>query len=204
MHASCKDVFKHPFEPSATKKVSVCGSINTITGWIQYAAKPYESQRAKRVYKKRMVYDNIDNIKFYKGLSGDIYLGLEFLKTVTLNRENGVHELSPRVKAIVSEYQTREVNEYGFEAHRKFIDIQYLLRGSEKVFCLPIEELQETKPYQEDVEAAFYRTSIKPIEMTLGNGYFAIFYPQDGHMPGLCVEKPESVKKVVVKVQIGE
>jgi len=45
---------------------------------------------------------------------------------------------------------------------------------------------------------------MKPQELILGNGYFAIFFPQDGHMPQLCVENPEPVKKVVIKVRIGE
>lgn len=151
-----------------------------------------------------MVYDKVGNIELYKGLSEDIYLGLEFLKNSNPNIENGVHELSPRVKAIVSEYQTKDVNEYGFEAHRKFVDIQFLIKGSEKICCLPIEKLEEKKPYQEDNDAAFYTANSKPIEIELGNGFFAIYYPQDGHMPGLCVEKPESVKKVVVKVRIEE
>ena len=151
-----------------------------------------------------MIYYNINNIEFYKGLSEDIFLGLEFLKNATPDIEIGVHELSPRVKAIVSEYQTKEVNEYAYEAHRKFIDIQYLLKGTEKICCLPIEKLQESKPYQEEVEAAFYTANRKTIEKSLGNGYFAVFYPQGGHMPCLCVEKPESVKKVVVKVRIRE
>ena len=40
-------------------------------------------------------------------------------------------------------------------------------------------------------------------EMTIGNGYFAVFYPQDGHMPQLCIDEPRMVKKVVVKVQMN-
>ncbi len=151
-----------------------------------------------------MVYDSIDNIELYKGLSKNIYLGLEFLKNTTSDIENGVHELSPRIKAIVSEYKTKEVNEYGFEAHKKFIDIQFLLKGSEKICCLPIEQLKETKTYSEENDAAFYASNTNPIEMTLGNGYFALFYPQDGHMPQLCVKEPTDVKKVVVKVRIEE
>lgn len=151
-----------------------------------------------------MIYDKIDNISLFKGLSEDIYLGLEFLKNATPDIDNGVYKLSPRVKAIISEYTTKEVNEYGYEAHKQYIDIQYLLKGSEKICCLPIEQLKETKPYSEENDAAFYTANTKPIEMTLGNGYFAIFYPQDGHMPGFCVNEPANVKKVVVKVRIGE
>ena len=151
-----------------------------------------------------MVYDKIDNIENYKGLSEDIYEGLKFLKSATPELVCGVHEINPRVKAIVSEYETKAVNENGYEAHKKYIDIQYLLSGAEKVFCQPVEKLKETKPYKEDIEAAFYTANIQPIEMELGNGYFAVYYPQDGHMPCLCVENPEDVKKVVVKVKIDE
>ena len=71
-----------------------------------------------------MVYDKIDNIETYKGLSEDIYEGLRFLQNATLDLACGVHEINPRVKAIVSEYETKAVNENGYEAHKKFIDIQ--------------------------------------------------------------------------------
>ena len=104
-----------------------------------------------------MIYDKIDNIETYKGLSEDIYEGLKFLKNATLDLACGVHVINPRVKAIVSEYEKKAVNENGYEAHRKFIDSQYLLDGSERNCCLPIEKLNETKPYLE-VNDAFYET----------------------------------------------
>lgn len=150
-----------------------------------------------------MVYDKIDNWELYAGLSEDIRSGLEFLSNVDADLACGVHELSPRVKAIVSEYETKAVNENGYEAYRKFIDIQFLLKGMEKVSCLPIEKLQETMVYSEEKDAAFYTANIPAQEMVLGDGYFAIYFPQDGHMPGLSVDEPEKVKKVVVKVTIG-
>lgn len=149
-----------------------------------------------------MIYDSLSNIEFYKGLSDDIYEGLVFLKNVKPSIENGVYELNSRVKAIVSEYTTKEINEHGYEAHRKNIDIQYLLSGEERIACLPIERLKETKAYNEDNDAAFYAADLMPQEMTIGNGYFAIFFPQDGHMPQLCVDKPMKVKKVVIKIEI--
>lgn len=149
-----------------------------------------------------MIYDNLKNINIYKGLSDDIYEGLVFLKNVKPNIENGVYEINTRVKAIVSEYETKKVNEYGFEAHKRFIDIQYVLQGTERVCCLPLEKLNETKPYSEDNDAAFYSASSKPLEMIIGDGFFSVFYPQDGHMPCLSVDGPKWVKKVVLKVDI--
>lgn len=149
-----------------------------------------------------MIYDKLDHIETYKGISEDLYLGLEFLKNATPEIENGVHELNPRVKAIVSEYETKKVIENGFEAHKKFMDIQYVLRGAEKVCCLPIDQLQITTPYKEDNDAALYLANTSPLEMTIGEGFFAVFYPQDGHMPCLSFDEPQRVKKVVVKVEV--
>lgn len=152
-----------------------------------------------------MIYDKIDNLNTYAGISEDIRKGLEWIRDVKPDVENGLYELSSRVKAIVSEYTTKEVNENGYEAHREYIDIQYLICGEEVICSSPLEYLNEIKTYNKDIDAAFYvEVGIKPQELLLGNGYFAILFPQDGHMPQLCANKPENVKKVVVKVKIGE
>lgn len=149
-----------------------------------------------------MIYDNISNIEFYKGLSDDLYEGLVFLKNAKPDIKNGVYELNPRVKAIVSEYETKKENYYGYEAHKRFIDIQYVLQGTERVCCLPLEKLNETRPYNKEDDAAFYSTVYKPMEMGIGEGFFTVFYPQDGHMPQLCTEVPILVKKIVVKIEL--
>lgn len=150
-----------------------------------------------------MIYDKIDNLETYAGLSEDILLGLEWLRDVKPDVETGVYELSSRVKAIVSEYTTKPVNEYGYEAHQKNIDIQYLLRGTEKIACLPVDELQETKPYNPSTDAAFYESNLRPLTLVLRPlTSFALFFPQDAHMPCLSAGVTETVKKVVIKVKI--
>ena len=63
-----------------------------------------------------MIYDKLNNIALYKGLSKDIYEGLLFLNAATKDLENGVYVINPQVKAIVSEYPTKEVNEYGYSS----------------------------------------------------------------------------------------
>lgn len=151
-----------------------------------------------------MIYDKINNIETYAGISEDIRVGLEYLREVRMDIAVGSYQINPRVKTIVSEYMTKEVNENGYEVHREYIDIQYLIVGEEKICCVPLEYLKEIKPYNKEKDAAFYKeTNIKPQELLLGNGYFAILFPQDGHMPQLCVDKPMKVKKVVIKIEIG-
>lgn len=149
-----------------------------------------------------MIYDSLDNLETYKNLSGDIYDSLVFLKQADPEIANGVYQLNPRVKAIVSEYETKLENEYGYEAHRRFIDIQFLLKGEEMVCSLPLPKLKETKAYSADSDVAFYQAAAEPQQLPIGGGYFAVLFPQDGHMPQLCIEKPQPVKKVVVKIEI--
>ena len=60
-----------------------------------------------------MVYDKIDNLDIYKGLSEDIDEGLMFLKQVTPDIANSVlREINPRVEAIVSKYETKTINKW--------------------------------------------------------------------------------------------
>ena len=108
------------------------------------------------------------------------------------------------VKAIVSESMTKPVNEKGFEAHRRFIDIQLALRGCELIRCKPLECVKETIPYNEEKDAARYADE-PGLDAVIGNGYFVVVWPDDAHEPLLAVDgKPELVKKVVLKVPVEE
>lgn len=114
------------------------------------------SGRIIRQGELNMIYDKIDNLETYAGISEDLRIGLEWLRDVDADVENGVYEINPHVKAIVSEYITKEVNENGYEAHLDYIDIQYLISGEEVVKSLPLEYLNEIKPYNKEIDAAFY------------------------------------------------
>lgn len=150
-----------------------------------------------------MVYDKIDNIELYKSLSEDIYLGLKFLASVDISIENGVHIISENVKAIVSEYETKNNNTNGFEAHRNYLDIQYLICGKEIIKCKPVEYLTVTKEYDSKNDYLLLSDDVDNVsELLLGDGYFVLLYPDDAHEPQLCVDRPINVKKVVVKIKI--
>jgi YhcH/YjgK/YiaL family protein len=77
-----------------------------------------------------MIYDHIKNIGMYKGLTLAIDLALDYVAGVGPEIEIGTHPLDLGVKAVVSEYETRPTNELGFEAHRRYIDIQLAVVGT--------------------------------------------------------------------------
>jgi YhcH/YjgK/YiaL family protein len=150
-----------------------------------------------------MIIDTLKNIEIYKNLSPDIYAGLQFLAQATPNIEPGTYPINERVKAIVSEYETVACFERGYEAHRHVIDIQYPVCGLERVKWSPIAAMEVNIPYEVDKDRTFYkRPSPQGTHVDIGNGIFAIMFPEDGHSPQHFVEKPELIKKITVKVAI--
>ena len=151
-----------------------------------------------------MIYDSIDNILFYKNIDPNIYLGLEYLRNLSPDIPCGEYILSPSVKAIVSEYVTLDTNDNGFESHKDNVDIQFNLIGKEIITCYPVRELHISVPYNEESDTCFYfKDVIAPQNLLIGEKYFAIFFPQDGHMPKLkYLDGQGTVKKVVIKIKL--
>lgn len=99
-------------------------------------------------------------------------------------------------------YLSEFLLEKGFEAHRRFIDVQLALRGHELIRCKPLAQVKETIPYNEEKDAARYADE-PGLDAVIGNGYFVIVWPDDAHEPLLCTPAgPELVKKVVLKVPV--
>lgn len=150
-----------------------------------------------------MILDTLDNIELYKNLSPDIYAGLKYLKNISPDIECGVYPINENVKVIISEYDTIAVFERGYEAHKHVIDIQLPLRGLERVKWSTIRSMDVNIPYEEENDRTFYKNPIaQSTHVDIGNGIFAIMFPEDGHSPQHFVSQPELIKKATVKVSI--
>ncbi len=150
-----------------------------------------------------MVVDTLKNIEQYKGLSPDIYAGLQFLANAKSEIELGIYQINKNVKAIVSSYTTVDKFERGYESHKNVIDIQYPIIGLERVKWSPIENMNVNIPYDELKDRTFFKDPSKQgTHVDIGNGIFAIMYPEDGHGPQHKVNQKELIKKITIKVSI--
>ena len=149
-----------------------------------------------------MIYDHIKNIHLYKGLTPALDLALDYIANVTSDVEVGTHLLAQGVKAVVSAYETSLANPKGYEAHRKYADIQLCVVGNELIRCKPLPQVTETIPYDESKDAARY-ADCPGADLFIGDGYVLIVFPDDAHEPGLAPGgKCAPVKKVVMKVPV--
>ena len=147
-----------------------------------------------------MIYDHIRNIRLYKGLSPALDTALEFIAQAGKDAELGTTMLAHGVKIIVSESETKLVNEKGYEAHRLFADVQFALSGRELIRCKPLEQVRETIPYNPEKDAARY-ADCPGADMVIGDGFFLVVFPEDAHEPLLAADgQPQLVKKIVAKV----
>ena len=154
--------------------------------------------------------DNIKNANLYYAESGDlpnrIKLGLEYLKNKDFSCvEPGKYEiLGNEVYASVQNYLSKPKAEGKFEAHRKYVDIQYIIEGEEQIGVADVENdcFSEHAPYDENKDIVFFTDNgtSEHSFIFLKAREFAILEPKDAHMPSIAMNNPAFVKKVVVKV----
>lgn len=149
-----------------------------------------------------MIKDKLVNAETYYGLSERLKKGFEWLKSVNLKNINDGKYLidGEDIYANVQSYETKDNAPY--EAHRKYIDIQYMISGCEKVGVAEYTDCSVSEGYNPEKDVEFLICNVCDSFEVLEEGSFLIFYPQDAHQPSLNPDRKLFVKKVIVKVAI--
>jgi biofilm protein TabA len=147
-----------------------------------------------------MILDHLDNAARYSALNEGLSAGFGFLAQPNIEQlESGRYEIAgDRVYAIVDRTEGRRMDDALLESHRKYVDIQFIIAGSESIGWSPRKGLTTAVEYDAERDLEFHHG--KPASLFLvPPGSFAIFLPTDAHMP-LIGEGP--IHKVVVKVAV--
>ena len=146
-----------------------------------------------------MIKDNLKYCALYKGVNPGFPAAFAFLKeAMTTPKEVGRYELGDGVFALVQSYDGKPADQCKIEAHKKYIDIQCVLKGKELfgVADLSTQTLYEDKFAEKDV--AFYHGEVDLL--TLTDGDFVIVFPEDAHRPQQG--DGSHISKVVIKVPV--
>lgn len=148
-----------------------------------------------------MVLDLFENRELYFNMHSGFKPAFEFIEAcISGNPLPGKYEINAeKVYALVQEYETVPGNEILWEAHRKYIDIQYIYRGSELIHCANIREMPPDTVYNEEKDCLLCSIT-GGTQLKLDTGNFAVFYPHDMHKPTCMANSPSKVKKIIVKV----
>lgn len=148
-----------------------------------------------------MIIDRIENYRNYAFSNSKINKAMKILlKTDFRKKESGKYEIEgDELFYFVSEYKTKSVFETVPELHKKYIDIQYVSDGTERIGYKPYSKQKAFKRYKAKNDIAFYKCDMTYIKLT--KGMFAIINTMELHQPGILLKEPEYVKKIVFKVR---
>jgi biofilm protein TabA len=146
-----------------------------------------------------MILDKLERSSLYEPMHPLFATAFEFLRRPDLaSMPVGKHEIiDGSVYVLIGKDDSRGPSS-PLESHRKFIDIQFVIAGDEKIGWRPTDGLSPTAEYETDRDIQFFRDepatwfSIKP-------GEFAIFMPTDAHAP---LAGTGAIHKAVVKVAL--
>lgn len=149
-----------------------------------------------------VLYANINHREFVEQnlrSPEDWEAALKFLTETDLkNLPKGRYELTENGEyANVQEY-VPDSSEH-FEAHKKYIDIQYVISGKEYIESLDVSDISPVIPYNTAKDVRFYDSN-DYVRNLADNSIIFIFFPNDAHKPGINAGSQDTVKKVVIKV----
>jgi YhcH/YjgK/YiaL family protein len=150
-----------------------------------------------------MILDELRNAPLYRSISPRMAQALDFLqKTDFAGLPPGKHPVDgENVFALVLSIETKPKKAAFWEAHRRYIDVQYILDGAERMGRADLRTLKADGEY--DAEKDFQKLRGKGDIFVVPAGTFVVFWPDDAHMPDLAIREPKPVRKIVVKVLAG-
>lgn len=149
-----------------------------------------------------MITDRISEAASYKGISPGIKKALTYIENndLALLEEGRYNIEGDDLFFLIQGYEPKAIEDGKCEAHRNYIDIQYVIEGSEYMGYGPLEGLKVTEAYDVSKDRLFVEWSGQLIAYDAG--MFAVFFPQDAHMPGIKAQGCTYVKKAVFKVKV--
>jgi YhcH/YjgK/YiaL family protein len=149
-----------------------------------------------------MVLDRIENAERYLSLGEGIANSLRHIQNNNLSVvKPGRYELDhDRLVMMVFEFDSTNLNECKLEGHRKYIDLQYWVSGSELMGHEVLHNQTVLEEYSEKTDCAFY--SCIASYSRLMPGMFVIYYPSDLHTGVSDPLSKSSVKKIVFKILV--
>lgn len=146
-----------------------------------------------------VIFDLIENLDEYISLNSNIANGLEKLNEVEIDYNKRFDFDGGYL--FFQEGTTNHIDEGTFEAHKKYIDIQIVLDGSEYVAWAPINQLVVEVEYNPGKDVVRLNGSPKAI-MEISKGMAYICLPHDGHKALKHINKATKYKKAVIKIEI--
>ena len=152
-----------------------------------------------------MIITNVNNEIQNKSLAKDIRFCIEFAKkneNKILSLVNVSYDVGyNNIKMNLGKYFTKSENEKFWESHKKYLDVQIMINGTEKVAINDIRDMG-VKSFDEEKDLTILEGD-KAFDIIMKTGDVLVFFPNDVHKPELNVSENDdsgNIRKIVTKV----
>jgi YhcH/YjgK/YiaL family protein len=175
--------------------------------WTREKATKWFSARELTIGSNLQAHESVDVLEFASQYAKNRIL---WEKAFAYLRDTDLGKVAPgkyfldddHVYVSVAHDKTKPFEDTRWEAHQKYVDIQYVIRGKEKMGLAPISSALIRTPYNPDEDIAFYEVAESDSNYYLAEpGVFFIFFPSDVHRPCIHLEGCEENKKLVIKIR---
>lgn len=151
-----------------------------------------------------MIFDTISNKHNYRS-DKLLSKALDYLEqtTVATMPQSSVVLINEVMFANPITLISKPENDCMFEAHKKFIDLHYILDGVEGIATANLSMLKETVPFNSEQDIGFY-TGAKDGQYFLKPGQFMVCWPSEAHKIAIMKDNPGTIKKLVVKIRVED
>lgn len=148
-----------------------------------------------------MVLDRIENASLYQALHPCFKQAFDYIAQIDIHTiPVGRYEVDgDSIYALVQEYLTKPQGEGKWEAHRRYIDLQYVVQGAEGMGYANIHNLEQGEYMP---EKDFLPLFGEGEQIALRSGYFVLLFPEDAHMPSMALGESKPARKIVVKIEV--
>ena len=147
-----------------------------------------------------MIVDEIKNLNIYKEIPAKV---VKFIQGISPDIPCGRHDIDKKCFANVEIYSTKPLGSAMFEAHNKYIDIQIVLSGEEKIYYKDRDKISYPQNFDDKNDIGYFNEMIDQEEhfVKLDGSNFAFINTHEGHAPRVQVaDMPDRVKKIVIKL----
>ncbi len=151
-----------------------------------------------------MIFSSINSNDDFKSYPEAVQRAISYLKSNDfVNMEPGVYEIDgKKMYAQVFDAETEAPEKKRPEVHEKYLDVQFLASGKERLGFTPDTGKYEVDERFDERDLIFYKSVENEGYITATPGCFCVFFPSDVHRPAVAADEPMTVRKVVVKVSI--
>jgi YhcH/YjgK/YiaL family protein len=148
-----------------------------------------------------MIFSTLSQADRYAKLHPLFPSAFDYIRNTDLNKLTaGIHHIiDKQLFVIVEEEQGRSRTEAKLECHRRYIDIQLVLEGTDEMGWKPLTAChQPIAEYSEERDIRFFN-DIADSWISTPTNSFCIFFPEDAHAPLVSTGK---IRKCVFKIAV--